>query len=121
MTALHEAAMVGDLAQCQSLIDSGMDVNLRGNFQRAPLHLAAWHGHEAVCRILVDQGADVHVLNNFEQKTPLHYAALCGHEQVCRFLVAKDADYNARDDDQFYILGRTKVRVNNKGLGWTNW
>ena len=46
MTALHEAAMVGDLAQCQSLIDSGMDVNLRDSYQQTPLHRAAKHGHE---------------------------------------------------------------------------
>ena len=97
MTALHQAAQAGNLAQCQSLIDSGMDVNAQDNIQRTPLHWAAQFDHEVVCRHLVTQGADVDAQDNV-QRTPLHWAAVYGHEAVCRILLAQGASLDAKND-----------------------
>ena len=81
MRALYEAAKAGDLAQCQSLIDSGIDVDVRNNLQRTPLHYAALYGHEAVCRFLVAQGASLDATDD-EDQTPMQRAIDENHDAL---------------------------------------
>ena len=56
--ALHWAARNGHDTIVKILVDQGLDVNSRGEFDRTPLMLAAIEGHKRTFNILIRAGAD---------------------------------------------------------------
>jgi hypothetical protein len=63
-TVLHSAAMRGNNAIVQLLVDKGADVKAKDNDGRTVLYSAALGGNEAVVRLLVDRGADLEAKDN---------------------------------------------------------
>ena len=55
---LHHAARRAELALAQSLLDQGVDVNVKGLSQSTALHRASARGHSEVIRLLLARGAD---------------------------------------------------------------
>ncbi|KDO19582.1 TKL protein kinase [Saprolegnia parasitica CBS 223.65] len=87
--ALRKAAEDGKLADVQSYLDNGVNVNCF-HHGRTPLHDAARCGYLEIVRLLLEKGAaiDVKAING---GTPLHGAALHGQLEIVRFLLAKGA------------------------------
>lgn len=56
MSELHSAAMAGDGAKVQALIESGADVNVRDDKGRTPLRVAALCGRTEVWLLLLRKG-----------------------------------------------------------------
>ena len=77
-TALHVAAMNGQLEAAQYLLQRGATVDLPDNYKFTALHLSAHQGHAAVARELALHGADPRLTNN-RGKTPLQLAEQRGH------------------------------------------
>ena len=82
------AALHGLLAECQSLIEQGADVNKPG---WTPLHYAAPHGHLSVMQLLIEENAylDAESPNG---STPLMMAAHYGTPSAVKLLLESGAD-----------------------------
>jgi uncharacterized protein len=57
---LIEAAKAGDAAECERLLDQGVDHSVQDRNGRTPLMWAAWDGHRDAVDVLIRRGADVH-------------------------------------------------------------
>jgi ankyrin repeat protein len=96
-TALMRAALSGNRAEVQALLDSGADVNATTERGVTALMLAAGKGRTEIVQDLLTKGADVNA------KTPGNYtalmsAALNGQIEIVKVLLDKGADANAKDN-----------------------
>lgn len=95
--SLHDAAWKGDLAMVQTLLNRGIDVNLKGISQSTAIHIASARGNSTVVLLLLSRGGDPDCKTN-DGKTPLAYAVMNGHLHVMRILIEKcsvDVNYNS--------------------------
>ncbi|XP_070547423.1 putative ankyrin repeat protein RF_0381 [Ptychodera flava] len=108
-TPLHNSAENGHLDIVEKLLNSGMDVNAKGKYERTALHLAAKKAHSAVISLLIDKGADVNA-EDLYKRTVLHFASKKAPREVISLLIDKDADVNAED-----FLLQTPLHIAVKG------
>eukprot|EP00290_Baffinella_frigidus_P002643 CAMPEP_0180181160 /NCGR_PEP_ID=MMETSP0986-20121125/39978_1 /TAXON_ID=697907 /ORGANISM="non described non described, Strain CCMP2293" /LENGTH=192 /DNA_ID=CAMNT_0022134431 /DNA_START=109 /DNA_END=683 /DNA_ORIENTATION=- len=74
-TALHYAALRGDVQVIRLLLDASCDVSITDSpYEQTPLHVAAKYSHAETCRQLLLANADPAVTNN-ARKTPLQVAS----------------------------------------------
>jgi ankyrin repeat protein len=110
---LNTAAFHGYWRLCQFLIESGADVNARGDSGETPLH-AALSSHRMaqhlVVRVLLDGGADPNLATNSSAEsaafmrdvrtrgeTPLHRAAAFATDDTIQLLLDAGAKIDAKD------------------------
>ena len=95
---LHTAAMHGQAAVAQILVQNGAKLDSRTTTDEhyTPLHMAAHCGYLDVAKVLVDLGAEVDARSG-SGKTPLRLAAAEGFGNVTEFLLSKGADPNSQD------------------------
>jgi ankyrin repeat protein len=88
LTAIHIAALHGNLQAIQVLVSSGANVNARckGDKLLTPLHEAVIGGHLNVTRFLLAQGASQFIVDEIG-RCPLHYACKLGQVALCRLLM----------------------------------
>ncbi len=91
-----DAAMQEDVAQVQSLLRSGADVNAAQGDGMTALHWAAEHGSAELTDMLLYAGAHVGAVTRLGDYTPLHLAARGGHADVAARLLEAGADPMAR-------------------------
>ena len=72
-TALHRAAMSGQIDELKTLIQGNEDLNARDNSGDTALHWAARKGHRDGVICLLEAGADFD-LRNYEGKRPIDVA-----------------------------------------------
>jgi len=102
--ALIMAAIRGNTAILQSLLDAGADVNATNIQGATALHSAAQEGHSESVALLLKVGADPHASGLKQQVTPLFLAAQGGHVPVMRALVETGVDVNATNPDGYTPL-----------------
>ena len=88
------AALHGLLAECQTLIQLGADVNKPG---WTPLHYAATKGHLAVMSLLLEEHAYIDAASP-NGTTPLMMAAHYGTASAVKLLLEGDADPTLKND-----------------------
>jgi ankyrin repeat protein len=97
MTALHWAAMNGDVELTDMLVYAGANVRATTRLgSYTPLYLASQHGHATVIQSLVKAGADVKA-GTPNGTTPLMVAAASGDVESVRTLLDHGAEINGRD------------------------
>lgn len=73
-TPLHAAATCGrSPLLVATLLQQGVDVNIRGRDGHTPLHSACWHGHVEVANILLINGADIRIKTHDEGETCIQW------------------------------------------------
>ena len=92
VTALHEAAAVGDISLVKSLISKGAGVNAKDEDGRTPLHQACLYGHMDVAEFLIAGGADINATDDLWGARPLGLAAYEGHKGTVKLLLSKGTD-----------------------------
>lgn len=95
-TDIGRAAKRGEVAEVESLVESGADVNAANASGQTPLHLAAANGDADMVRVLIEDGAEFDMPDSGAGLSALHVAAQCGHERVVDLLVRYGADLEAR-------------------------
>ncbi len=83
------------LAQVQSAIDAGTEINAQDDRGRTPLFLAVEKRYGKVMRLLLEHRAIDINLSNHYYLTPLHRAANLGHMSVVQILLEAGADATA--------------------------
>lgn len=103
---LHLAAVNGDDATVELLLDKGAEVDAydRTQFQGTALHFAAGGGHLGIMNVLLAKGANIEARALDTQATPFHIAALLGQVAALEFLLDKGADIGARCEDNSTAL-----------------
>ncbi len=91
--SIHAAVVSGDIAQVQSLLSSGTNINSPNRSRFTPLHVAVLNRKQEIIELLVNNGADLNAQNN-RQQTPLIIAADTGQKEVVELLISKGADVN---------------------------
>lgn len=91
---LHQAAVTGQSAMCELLLDRGAQVDARDDDQNTALHYAAASGSKSSVRILLQAGADV-TARQAQGLTALHWAAHKGHVDALSLLLDHMAPLNA--------------------------
>ena len=94
MTPLGKAADAGDRETLLALLDSGANIDQKGQYYRyTPLQWAAWSGHTDIVQLLIEKGADVNAESGYVfGHTPLHAAAYRGHVEIVEILLENGAD-----------------------------
>ena len=102
------ASRYGHEEVVRTLLDSGVDVNLRDDLGRTALIATAGESHEALLNELLARGADVNARDN-QQNTALMFAAGRGELANVRSLLRAGADIEARnDDDETALISAVK-------------
>lgn len=83
MTSIHDYVRNGNLAEVQTFIATGGDVNTTDKHSRTPLHLAAWAGQFDILQALVRAKAnmDKEAMDGF---TVLHFAVQSSSTEAAR-------------------------------------
>mmetsp|Transcript_14721 Transcript_14721/g.23807 ORF Transcript_14721/g.23807 Transcript_14721/m.23807 type:complete len:897 (-) Transcript_14721:44-2734(-) len=97
------AASDGDKKAIQTLLKSGVDVNVRDWDELTALIPAASSGHLEICKLLVKEGIDVNAMDK-DGITALMEASIMGHEKIVEFLLANGADVNAAASSEVTAL-----------------
>ena len=92
-SALMMAALKGDLAGVQLLLDRGAKIDQTG---WSPLHYAATGPEPKVVQLLLDRGAEIDAASP-NGSTPLMMAAQYGSEDSVRLLLDRGADLRRRN------------------------
>ena len=95
-TAMHAASSQGHVHVVRSLLQCGIDVDVRGIWNWTPLHTASAWGYVDVVQCLLDHGADANPKCK-NLVTPLSLAAVDGHLDIIRVLLDHHADVNYQD------------------------
>lgn len=88
---IHRSCIDGDLDGVISLVNQGMDVNLKTDWRLTPLHVAACNGRFEICKFLIEKGADVNARTT-KRETAFYFAVEKENLDLCRFLVDKGAN-----------------------------
>lgn len=86
MAPIHTAAENGNLNRIRTLLNQGVNVNLRNNENMTPLMYAASGGHANVIRFLLSKGANAKARTNWNRNA-LIFAAEKGNANAVRALL----------------------------------
>ena len=91
---LHIACINNDIAEIESLITQGADLDLKNGDEHSPVHIAAVLNHYDALKLLIDHGADVNIQDKLGI-TALHLAVIIRNKAMVSYLIENNADVNA--------------------------
>jgi ankyrin repeat protein len=102
-SALHYAAIQGDIEKVNSLIAKGANINSQDKHGNTPLHTAVILKKTEAIKLLLDNGAEVDTQDT-HGNTAAHFAADAGDQATIELLQKKNADFTIEDHDGFTTL-----------------
>jgi ankyrin repeat protein len=103
---LERAAIAGDAAALEAVLNAGVDVNVKDRYGQSALMLAALRGHLDLVQVLLRHGADLNVTAKYGLSA-LMLAIVGGHEAVARALAEAGADRELRGTGAPGFAGKT--------------
>ncbi|XP_066465524.1 caskin-1 [Tiliqua scincoides] len=85
-SALHHAALNGNVELISLLLEAQAAVDIKDNKGMRPLHYAAWQGKKEPMKMVLKAGSSVNIQSD-EGQIPLHLAAQHGHYDVSEMLL----------------------------------
>ncbi|MEM8933656.1 MAG: PQQ-binding-like beta-propeller repeat protein, partial [Acidobacteriota bacterium] len=110
------AARDGDVAQVKSLLERGVSVDAKTDFDCTALYFAANSNRTDVMRVLLDAGADVDVRDNSYGFSAVGMAAWLGHAEAVEVLIGAGADPGDATGALFAAIGNGHLDVVEVGL-----
>ncbi|KAK5701307.1 hypothetical protein LTR17_022721 [Elasticomyces elasticus] len=95
---LHQAAVTGQAAMCELLLERGAQADGLDDDKSTAMHYASASGYLPCVQVLLKGGADV-TLRQRHGLTPAHWSAHKGHTEVLSLLLAKGAPINATAEE----------------------
>ncbi|QOV87387.1 ankyrin repeat domain-containing protein [Humisphaera borealis] len=95
-TLLQQAALAGEQAVVELLLDWGASVKAVDRQGWTALHWAASSGHPEICELLIACGTPVDS-RGFLDETPLYWASVFDRQHAVELLLARGAKVNAAD------------------------
>ncbi|CAK1354609.1 Ankyrin-1 [Cercospora beticola] len=95
---LHQAAVTGQNAMCELLLDRGAQVDCLDDSENTPLHYAAAAGSVASVKVLLRAGADIESVQSYGL-TAVHWAAHKGHADVLGVLLDHGANIDSKANE----------------------
>jgi ankyrin repeat protein len=89
-----------------TLLNMGLDIELRNKSGQTALHMAAIDNAEAVARALIGRRADVNRRDTLG-RTALHWACINGHVGMVKLLQSNMADKDAADQEVLRVYCQT--------------
>lgn len=117
-SALHLAALGGNITAIEMLLNYGADIECRGEFgEGTPLHVAIEHDKEGAARLLVDRGANVVTVDR-DEVSPFAEVPWDSPISFLQILLNRGGDINSRG-----ICGQTQLlmRVENDDVETVQW
>lgn len=113
--ALFHAVLKGNVPVVQSLIDSGVNVNVRTVSGKTPLMASAFRGYTDISQLLISAGADIHSMDR-EGSTALTVAQNHGFSRIVALLkIANEKEREKAKEasiDVHSMGGSAKVAAN---------
>ncbi len=100
-TALHTAALDGDMPRLTRILERGVHVNLVDHENRTALMYAAYNGHTEMVTYLLEKGANVN-MNDVNGRTALMFAASGPFAETVAVLLEHGAEINRADFQEHY-------------------
>jgi ankyrin repeat protein len=91
----RDAALAGDVARLEALLDGGADIDALDRYGQSGLMIAAMHGNVDVARFLIERGAALDHTAKY-RLSALMLAVINGHVEIVRLLVHAGADRGLR-------------------------
>ena len=95
---IFTAVGLNDVDWVKSLLDAGVDVNVKTGTGDTPLSYAATDGYMSIAEMLITKGADVNMKNNAGQSI-LHLACKRGNKEIAWLLIDNKADIEAQNNN----------------------
>ncbi len=94
--SITRSAGKGDLEKLKEFVESGIDVNAKGNdkFHSPPLVIAAGNGHTDIVVYLISKGADVNAYNDIGFTALINTARYGVDIRIAEMLIEAGADVN---------------------------
>ena len=111
---LCEGAILGDVADVQSALAAGAQIDSRDGYDATPLHWAVASRNPTLVRLLLDRGAGLQARDCY-LNTPLHWAVAEGDIAIVGLLSERGSTLTARNRSEetptalAARLGRTEV------------
>ena len=93
----------GDFEHVHSLVEAGVNLNVRDERSNTALMNAAAKGHIDIVKLLLDRGAGVNVQDK-ESNTALMNAASKGHIDIVKLLLDRGTEVNFQDKEGYTAL-----------------
>ncbi|MCK4635410.1 MAG: ankyrin repeat domain-containing protein [Candidatus Moranbacteria bacterium] len=93
VTPLMFASKDGDLEKIKGLIEKGVDVNEKSDYDWTALMFACWNGEEEIVKLLLESGADPNIVSK-PVSSPM-FATSGGHFATSALKIALDRRYNS--------------------------
>lgn len=106
---LFAAVQNDDLPLMKSLLDAGVPVDARNDFEETPLMLAVQRHHLTLVNELLDRKADPNAVS-WDNLTPLSSAAQMGHWDVVEQLALHRAQISSKNAKEFLTLNALLLR-----------
>ena len=98
-TPIQSAVVGGNLKMVKLLIEHGVKINSKSQFELPPLQIAVYNKNYEIVEFLLERGANVNQRFNDCEKdtstTALHIACMEGHNNIAEILMNYGADVNA--------------------------
>ncbi len=91
---LWQAAKGGELERVKEILDSGIEVDAKTDYQATALAFAAERGHLGIVKLLVERGADINNQDTFYSATPTSWARMGSHKEIVDYLKEKGGKEN---------------------------
>ncbi|GAU99693.1 hypothetical protein RvY_10654 [Ramazzottius varieornatus] len=98
-TAIHYAAISGNVMAVKGLMQLGANIRVRNRKEKTVLHYAAKHGHFDIVEVIMRTSDAADILNcvDWQGRTAYHLAATHGHQDIVEYLISKGASAVADD------------------------
>jgi ankyrin repeat protein len=108
--AIIAASLMGDEVMVRTLLEIGVDIDIRTAAGDTALHIAMFQSNMTVVRLLLNHGFDPNAVNH-SGDTPLHRAVAANNEPAVRLLLQFKADKSIRNS-----AGRTPLDEANRNV-----